>query len=128
MYELKYDLTGNVSVIIRKSDGKPIFISENNSDFIEFLEWNNAQAIPLNYTSVNTTIANAWQAKQEARRQAIIDNLPSWAVVGGKFDAMTTAANAATNLAQAKAVLIELITTMKKVSRCVYWDIKNTEE
>ena len=25
-------------------------------------------------------------------------------------------------------VLIELITTMKKVSRCVYWEVKNTEE
>jgi hypothetical protein len=129
MYELKYDITtGQVSVIIRKSDGKPIFINETNPDFLEFLKWNEAQAVPLDYVSVNTTIVNAWLAKQEARQQAIIDNLPSWSVVGGKFDAMLADANAATNLAQAKAVLIKLITFLKKSHRVLYWEVKNTEE
>lgn len=129
MYELKYDITtGQVSVIIRKSDGKPIFINETNPDFLEFLKWNEAQAVPLDYVSVNTTIVNAWLAKQEARQQAIIDNLPSWSVVGGKFDTMTAAANSATNLAQAKAVLIELIKTQKKMARVLYWNTKDSEE
>lgn len=60
--------------------------------------------------------------------QAIIDNLPSWAIVGGKFDSMLAEAKAATNLAQAKAVLIELIKTQKKMARVLYWEVKNTEE
>ena len=64
----------------------------------------------------------------KTKSKAIIDNLPSWSVVGGKFDAMTTKANAATNLAQAKAVLIELIKTQKKMARILYWEIKNVEE
>ena len=74
------------------------------------------------------TVVNTWQAKQDARQQSIIDNLPSWSVVGGKFDAMLADANSATNLAQAKAVLIELIKTQKKMARVLYWEVKNTEE
>ena len=70
----------------------------------------------------------ALQAVQQAKMQAIIDNLPSWSVVGGKFDSMLADAKAATNLAQAKAVLIELIKTQKKIARVLYWDIKNVEE
>lgn len=129
MYQAKYDCsTGQVMGIVRTSDGKIIFIDENNPDFIEFLEWNKAQTAPLDITSVNTTIANAWLAKQEARQKAIIDNLPSWSVVGGKFDTMLADANAATNLAQAKAVLIELINVQKKMARVLYWEVKGTEE
>lgn len=67
-------------------------------------------------------------AAQLAKAQAIIDNLPSWSAVGGKFDTMLTDAAAATNLAQAKAVLTKLIKTCKKIARVTYWDIKNTEE
>ena len=63
-----------------------------------------------------------------ARDKAIIDNLPSWSVVEGKFDSMLADAKAATNLAQAKAVLIELIKTQKKMARVLYWEIKNVEE
>lgn len=67
-------------------------------------------------------------ARQQAKMQAFIDNLPSWAVVGGKFDTMLAAATAATNLAQAKAVLIELIKVQKKMARVLYWQIKDSEE
>ena len=70
----------------------------------------------------------ALQAVQRAKMQAIIDNLPSWTIVGGKFDTMLTNATAATNLAQAKAVLIELIKVQKKMARVLYWEIKGTEE
>ena len=70
----------------------------------------------------------ALQAVQRAKMQSIIDNLPSWSVVGGKFDSMLADATAATNLAQAKAVLIELITFLKKSHRVLYWEVKNTEE
>ena len=70
----------------------------------------------------------ALQAVQRAKMQSIIDNLPSWSVVGGKFDTMLADANAATNLAQAKAVLIELINVQKKMARVLYWEVKGTEE
>lgn len=129
MYEIKYDIaSGQVLGLVRLSDGKFIILDENNPDFIEFLAWNETQPIPLDIISVNTTIVNAWLEKQEARRQSIIDNLPSWAVVGGKFDTMLADATAATNLAQAKAVLIKLIKVQKKMARVLYWEVKNTEE
>jgi hypothetical protein len=64
----------------------------------------------------------------QKKMQAIIDNLPSWSVVGGKFNSMLAGANAATNLAQAKAVLIELINVQKKMARVLYWEVKGTEE
>lgn len=129
MYEVKHNfISGQVMGIIRLSDGKIIFIDENNPDFIEFLVWNKAQAIPLDITSVNMTVVNTWQAKQNARQQAITDNLPSWSVVGGKFDTMLADAKAATNLAQAKAVLIELIKVQKKMARVLYWSVRNSEE
>ena len=68
------------------------------------------------------------QARQQAKMQSIIDNLPSWSVVGGKFNSMLADAKAATNLAQAKAVLIELINVQKKMARVLYWEVKVTEE
>ncbi len=71
---------------------------------------------------------NAQVAAQAAKAQSIIDNLPSWAVVGGKFDTMLADAKAATNLAQAKAVLIELINVQKKMARVLYWEVKGIEE
>lgn len=69
----------------------------------------------------------AAQARQQAKAQSIIDNLPSWAVVGGKFDSMAAKVSTATN-AQLKEILTGLIITTKKLARVVYWDVKNTEE
>lgn len=66
-------------------------------------------------------------AKQQAKIQAFIDNLPSWAVVGGKFNSMSAAVPTATN-AQLKDILVELITTTKKLARVVYWLAKDTEK
>jgi len=66
-------------------------------------------------------------ARQQAKMQAFIDNLPSWAVVGGKFDTMSAAVPTATN-AQLKNILVELITTTKKLARVVYWLAKDTEK
>lgn len=79
------------------------------------------------YLALQAEMASKIIANQK-KMQAIIDNLPSWAVVGRKFDTMLADATAATNLAQAKAVLIELIKVQKKMARVLYWDIKNTEE
>lgn len=132
MYQLIYSfMDGTVAGIKRLSDGASIPLSEGNMDYQAFLVWNAEQATPLDLNSISQEILDANAARilaQQKKMQAIIDNLPSWSVVGGKFNTMLADANAATNLAQAKAVLVELITTMKKVSRCVYWDIKNTEE
>lgn len=66
-------------------------------------------------------------ARQQAKAQAFIDNLPSWAVVGRKFDTMSAAVPTATN-AQLKDILVELITTTKKLARVVYWLAKDTEK
>lgn len=66
-------------------------------------------------------------ARQQAKAQAFIDNLPSWAIVGWKFDAMSAAVPTATN-AQLKDILVELITTTKKLARVVYWLAKDTEK
>jgi uncharacterized iron-regulated protein len=66
-------------------------------------------------------------ARQQAKMQSFIDNLPSWAVVGRKFDTMSAAAPTATN-AQLKDILVELITTTKKLARVVYWLAKDTEK
>lgn len=86
---------------------------------------------PLTQEEKEALIAQRMEAikeRYEAKAQAIIDNLPSWAIVGGKFDAMLSDATAATNLAQAKAVLIELIKTCKKIARVEYWIAKDTEK
>lgn len=66
-------------------------------------------------------------ARQQAKMQSFIDNLPSWAVVSGKFDTMSAAVPTATN-AQLKDILVELITTTKKLARVVYWLAKDTEK
>jgi thiamine pyrophosphokinase len=132
MYQLIFShQDGIVSGVKRNSDGASIPLADGNTDYQAFLVWNSEQAVPLDLNSVSQEMLDANAARraaQQAKAQAIIDNLPSWAVVGGKFDTMTTAANAATNLAQAKAVLIELIKTQKKMARCIYWEIKNVEE
>lgn len=132
MYQLIYShIDGTVSGIKRLSDGASIPLAEGNTDYQEFLEWNAQQAVPLDLSSVSQDILDANAARaaaQAAKAQAIIDNLPSWAVVGGKFDTMLADATAATNLAQAKAVLIKLITFLKKSHRAIYWQIKDSEE
>lgn len=132
MYQLTFSPTdGTVNGVKRLSDGAFISLDENSVDFQAFLVWNAQQAVPLDLNSVSQAILDANAARliaQEAKAKAIIDNLPSWAIVGGKFDAMLAAANAATNLTQAKAVLVDLITFLKKSHRVIYWDVKNTEE
>lgn len=87
--------------------------------------WNLAHPPP---TAEELAMQALMQARQEAKAQSFIDNLPSWAVVGGKFNSMLADATAATNLAQAKAVLIELINVQKKMARVLYWEVKGTEE
>ena len=87
--------------------------------------WNLAHPPP---TAEELAQQAAIRARYEAKAQAFIDNLPSWAVVGRKFDTMLADATAATNLAQAKAVLIELIKVQKKMARVLYWQIKDSEE
>ena len=64
----------------------------------------------------------------QTKSKDIASNLPSWSVIGGKFDSMLADAKAATNLAQAKAVLIELINVQKKMARVLYWEVKGIEE
>jgi hypothetical protein len=66
-------------------------------------------------------------ARQQAKAQAFIDNLPSWSIVRRKFDTMSAAVPTATN-AQLKDILVELITTTKKLARVVYWLAKDTEK
>lgn len=132
MYQLIYaDHDGTVSGIKRNSDGASIPLAEDNMDYQAFLVWNAEQATPLDLNSISQEmldLRDAQIARQQAKMQAFLDNLPSWAVVGGKFDSMLADAKAATNLAQAKAVLIKLITATKKAVRVLYWEVKNTEE
>ena len=132
MYQLIYShQDGTVSSIKRNSDGASIPLAEGNTDYQAFLVWNAEQAVPLDLNSISQEIMDANAARilaQQKKMQAIIDNLPSWSVVGRKFDSMLADAKAATNLAQAKAVLIELITFLKKSHRVLYWEVKNTEE
>lgn len=132
MYQLIYSQeNGKVAGIKKTSNGAFIPLAEDNSDYQEFLTWNVQQVIPLDLNSISQDILDqnaARAARQQAKMQAIIDNLPSWAVVGGKFDAMLADATAATNLAQAKAVLIELINVQKKMARVLYWSVRNSEE
>ena len=131
MYQLIYSHNDGKVSGIKRSDGASIPLAEGNTDYQAFLVWNAEQAVPLDLNSVSQAILDANAARaaaQAAKAQAIIDNLPSWSVVGGKFDSMLADATAATNLAQAKAVLIELIKTQKKMARVLYWIVKDTEE
>lgn len=87
--------------------------------------WNLAHPPP---TAEELAQEAAARERYEAKMQSFIDNLPSWAVVGAKFDTMLADATAATNLAQAKAVLIELIKVTKKSVRVQYWQVRDKEE
>lgn len=49
-YKLNYGENGNVSSI-QLNDNMSIPISEDNADFIKFLEWNSEQEIPLDLNS-----------------------------------------------------------------------------
>lgn len=131
MYQLIYSHHDGTVSGIRRSDGASIPLAEGNMDYQDFLIWNAEQAVPLDLNSISQAILDANAARllsQQKKAQSIIDNLPSWAVVGGKFDAMLADATAATNLAQAKAVLIELIKVQKKMARVLYWSVRNSEE
>ena len=131
MYQLIYSHQDGTVAGIKRSDGASIPLAEGNMDYQAFLVWNAEQAVPLDLNSISQEILDANAARllaQQKKMQSIINNLPSWSVVGGKFDSMLADAKAATNLAQAKAVLIELITVQKKMARILYWNTKDTEE
>jgi len=121
-------ITGDAIGVVghRENPSLPAYYISSKDDelYQRFLIWNAGQAIPLDPDSPNLTIVS----NRLTKAQAIIDNLPSWSVVGRKFDSMLADATAATNLAQAKAVLIELITAQKKMARILYWNTKDTEE
>ena len=53
-------------------------------------------------------------ARQAAKAQAYIDGLPSWQTVSDALDGITTIAG--------------IKVFLKKLSRVVYWDVKDTEE
>jgi len=124
-------MDGKVAGIKRNSDGASIPLADGNTDYQAFLVWNREQAVPLDLNSISQEmldLRDAQIARQQAKMQAFLDNLPSWSAVGGKFDSMLADAKAATNLAQAKAVLIELINVQKKMARVLYWEVKGIEE
>lgn len=130
MYQLIYSHHDGTVSGIRRSDGASIPLAEGNTDYQSFLVWNAEQAVPLDLNSVSQEILDqnaARAAAQTAKMQAFIDNLPSWSVVGGKFDTMSAAVPTATN-AKLKDILFELITTTKKLARVVYWLAKDTEK
>ena len=72
-----------------------------------------AQAVDPTWIAGQQAIADQ-KAVQAAKKQAIIDNLPSWAQV-------ETAVDNIANLADAKAFI-------KKLSRVVYWLAKDTAD
>ena len=130
MYQLIYSHNDGKVSGIKRSDGASIPLAEGNTDYQAFLVWNAEQAVPLDLNSISQEmldLRDAQIARQQAKAQAIIDNLPSWSVVGGKFDTMSAAVPTATN-AQLKDILVELITTTKKLARVVYWLAKDTEK
>ena len=54
MYTVIYDINGNPNVIQNGNNFIPI--DNKNMDFLDFLEWNNAQIVPLNWkTSISPT-------------------------------------------------------------------------
>ena len=118
MYQLIYShIDGTVSGIKRLSDGASIPLAESNTDYQEFLEWNAQQAVPLDLSSVSQEIldANAAMiARQEAKRQAIINNLPSRAAIKTAID------NAFPNAKQNNIVT--------RLADIVYWLAKDKEE
>ena len=115
-YKLLFDeKTGKPRGVRRLLDKADIPLAPGNSDFREFLEWNAAQAVPLDLDGVDQpTVAArlAREALQSQRIQEIIDNLPSWKQVSNYVDKIG-------NLAEAKGFL-------KKLARVVYWLAKNT--
>ena len=122
MYQLIYSQDDGKVSGIKRSDRASIPLDKGNIDYQEFLKWNTEQAIPLDLNSISQATLDARAARtarQQAKAQAFADNLPSWEIVGGKFDEMLTGATAATNLAQAKAALVELIKTQKKMARVI---------
>ena len=103
--------------IKRNSDGASIPLAEGNMDYQAFLVWNREQAIPLDLNSISQEmldLRDAQIAKQQAKMQAFLDNLPSWSQV-------STAVDNISSLAEAKVFI-------KKLSRIVYWLAKDKEE
>jgi hypothetical protein len=127
-YELIYDQeTGKCIGIAGYVTGitLPVFIPllTENVMYQEFLVWNESQSPPLDIETPDPVISASYTAKQAD----INDSLPSWAIIDEKFDSMLADANAATNLAQAKAVLIEVINVLKKSDQVLYWMAKNSQ-
>lgn len=58
----------------------------------------------------------------------IIDRFPTWGQVSTFFDNLEAAAQAVSNLAEAKAVLVDLITGVKKMARVEYWLAKKRSD
>jgi len=122
MYQLNYDnRTGKVSSIKCLSDSASIPLAEGNTDYQAFLVWNGKQVTPLDLNSVNQAIKDAYEAEKIAREaaqaakiQAMVDNLPSWAIVD-------QAVTDIFDLPSAKAFI-------RKLARIVYWLARDQQD
>ena len=118
--------------VIEKWDGGERVLPHDQHDYLEWVALGNVPPIEANgrFLSVvdgvlvvdpnKATILAAEEAarqaeiaRQAAKAQAIIDNLPSWAQVNTAIDNIA-------NLADAKAFI-------KKLARITYWLAKDTE-
>lgn len=117
MYKLEYSTTdGKVGSIRRLHDNASIPISEDNSDYQEFVKWNTAQAIPLNMTDKSQAILDeiiATQAKIDKKKQDIETNLKTWAQLS---DEITKADD-----------IKKLSDVVAKLAKVVYWLAKNSD-
>ena len=117
-YKLLFDeTTGKPRGVRRLLDNADIPLAEGNSDFREFLKWNEEQKGFLDLKAVDQATVDARLAReavQTLRAQELIKNLPTWLRVSKAVDNIS-------NLADAKAFL-------KKLARVVYWLAKNTAD
>lgn len=63
-------------------------------------------------------------ARQQARDGEVAANFPSWGQIDGYLDGINADINASTLPAQAKQILRDIVTFMRKHARVTYWDIK----
>ena len=85
--------------------------NDGEGEYIKF--WNYAQPQPTQQEldAVDETQPLPYEIKAAQKAAAIVDNLPSWSQVKSNI-------NNISNLTEAKAFLL-------KLSRVVYWDIKD---
>lgn len=89
--------------------------TENNV----LVEWPDAlgpkptQAQLDDWTTEYENYLSGLAAAEQAKKQAIVDNFPSW-------NSVSTAIDAADNIVKLRAIV-------KKLARVVYWDVKNSE-